>query len=235
MFPVEFMRAYVEAEMAMRRQLLLRGYELGRGGERLGPDEAVAFIEEHLVSAMADATESIREERGDLDRAKQRALEAMDAHFKELDARLSTQQQEAKAALERTRQEGAAEVEQLRTVAANLAQAKEAVQRNNEKIQHIEQLLPQWQTVRVGELLEKTAGRPPLFPVRIPGGRMGVGFPRREAWTPWKLLFRGRNADGLVVCWQDKTSSVLRGEEVVEFMPTMLLSDSPQTIAPSGE
>ena len=49
-------------ERTIRRQHFLRGYELGRGGERLGPEEAVAFLEEHAEAAEADIQEATREE-----------------------------------------------------------------------------------------------------------------------------------------------------------------------------
>ena len=53
-------------ERTIRRQYLLRGYELGRGGERLGPEEAVAFIEEHAQAVEDDIKESTREERHEM-------------------------------------------------------------------------------------------------------------------------------------------------------------------------
>ena len=49
-------------ERTIRRQHFLRGYEMGRGGERLGPEEAVAFLEEHAEAAEADIKEASREE-----------------------------------------------------------------------------------------------------------------------------------------------------------------------------
>ena len=49
-------------ERTIRRQYLLRGYEMGRGGGRLGPEEAIAFLEEHSQAVEADIKESTREE-----------------------------------------------------------------------------------------------------------------------------------------------------------------------------
>ena len=49
-------------ERTIRRQYLLRGYEMGRGGERLGPEDAVAFLEEHSQAVEDDIKESTREE-----------------------------------------------------------------------------------------------------------------------------------------------------------------------------
>ena len=49
-------------ERTIRRQHFLRGYEMGRGGERLGPEEAIAFLEEHAEAAEADIKEASREE-----------------------------------------------------------------------------------------------------------------------------------------------------------------------------
>ena len=46
-----------DIERTIRRQYLLRGYEMGRGGERLGPEEAVAFLEEHSQEVEDDITE----------------------------------------------------------------------------------------------------------------------------------------------------------------------------------
>ena len=53
-------------ERTIRRQYLLRGYEMGRGGERLGPEEAVAFLEEHSPAVEEDIKESTREERHEM-------------------------------------------------------------------------------------------------------------------------------------------------------------------------
>lgn len=53
-------------ERTIRRQYLLRGYEMGHGGERLGPEEAVAFLEEHAQAVEADIKESTREERHEM-------------------------------------------------------------------------------------------------------------------------------------------------------------------------
>ncbi len=49
-------------ERTIRRQYFLRGHEMGRGGERLGPEEAVAFLDEHSEAAEADIKEATREE-----------------------------------------------------------------------------------------------------------------------------------------------------------------------------
>ncbi len=53
-------------ERTIRRQYLLRGYEMGHGGERLGPEEAVAFLEEHAQAVEDDIKESTREERHEM-------------------------------------------------------------------------------------------------------------------------------------------------------------------------
>ena len=53
-------------ERTIRRQYLLRGYEMGRGGKRLGPEEAVAFLEEHSQAMEDDIKESTREERHEM-------------------------------------------------------------------------------------------------------------------------------------------------------------------------
>lgn len=53
-------------ERTIRRQYLLRGYEMGCGGERLGPEEAVAFLEEHIQAVEDDIKESTREERHEM-------------------------------------------------------------------------------------------------------------------------------------------------------------------------
>ena len=57
-----------DIERTIRRQYLLRGYEMGRGGGRLGPEDAVAFLEEHSQAVEADINESTREELHELRR-----------------------------------------------------------------------------------------------------------------------------------------------------------------------
>lgn len=53
-------------ERTIRRQYLLRGYEMVRGGERLGPEQAVTFLEEHAQAVEEDIKESTREERHEM-------------------------------------------------------------------------------------------------------------------------------------------------------------------------
>lgn len=77
--PEEVFSRYIDAEMALRRQLLLRGYELGTGGERLEPEAAVAFLDAQFQPVLADALQAIREERHDLRQAGELAVGAMRA------------------------------------------------------------------------------------------------------------------------------------------------------------
>ena len=227
--PEEVFLAFAAAEIAMRRQFLLRGYELGRGGGRLDPEDAVALLDEHFAVVMADVHESIREERDDLDRAKQ-------VMHKVLDSFIQVQRPEMEAVAEQLKQKMAVEIEQMREVKADLARAREVARQATETLERVEQVLPRWRTLRVDELLRRTVGRPPIFPVRAPDGQTGVGYPWREVWSPWRWLRgrRGAARDVLKIHWQDQTSSVLRGEALVEFMPTMLFSDHTRAESPAG-
>ncbi len=83
--PEEVLSRYVDAEMALRRQLFLRGYELGTGGERLEPDAAVAFLDTFFPPVLADALQAIREERHDLRKAGESAISAMRTLLAETD------------------------------------------------------------------------------------------------------------------------------------------------------
>lgn len=80
----EFISSYVDAETALRRQILLRGYELGSGGQRLEPEAAVAFLEEHYQPIYLDALAAIREERHDLKRAGEAEVSKFKADLQSL-------------------------------------------------------------------------------------------------------------------------------------------------------
>ena len=77
-------------ERTIRRQYLLRGYEMGRGGERLGPEDAVAFLEEHSQAVEDDIKEATREELHEMRRMMSQAgrSAALDDNLKAIAKRM---------------------------------------------------------------------------------------------------------------------------------------------------
>ncbi len=102
--PDEVLSRYIDAEMALRRQLLLRGYELGGGGERLEPEAAVAFLDAQFQPVLADAMEAIREERHDLKKAGESAVGAMRTWFDSARERLAAETEQSVQMVETLRQ-----------------------------------------------------------------------------------------------------------------------------------
>ena len=158
-------------ERTIRRQYLLRGYEMGRGGERLGPEEAVAFLEEHTKAVEDDIKESTREERHEMRQMILQAgrPDAVEDHMKAI--------------------------------------AKKMVQ----------EALPNWQGVRVDNLLPAMRKEPGLWGVRS-GGRRGVAFLKQNALSFWGRLL-GRPSTPTCVCayWEDGTTSVFQPDDMVEW------------------
>ena len=83
-FSHEFLQSFVETELTMRRQFLLRGYELGRGGGRLGPEAAVAFLDQHFSPVYADVIAATREEQRDFQRASETMLKDTEAWYRQI-------------------------------------------------------------------------------------------------------------------------------------------------------
>ena len=185
--------SYAGAETAVRRQFLLRGYELGSGGQRLEPEAAVAFLEEHFSSVRADVMAATREEQHDLKRAGEAMLDESPAEWEPLADPL---------------------VRELGRSAPSTSASHEAADSCNQRVH--------WQTLPAEILAHVLTLRPTLVAVRK-GNRRGVALVRNRARGFWEWLrgTSGKETQ-LVACWEDGTSAVLPDHEEIDWRPMKL-------------
>ena len=179
----------------MRRQFLLRGYELGSGGGRLGPEEAVAFLDRHFPIVYADVIAATREEQRDFRRASETMLTGTEAWYRQITDMVEGKMDEASQ------------------IAASARHAMEALL--NYQVR--------WQTMRAGMLAYALSREPMLVAVRR-DGRRGVALVQRHRRTLWRWLRRRRPLGDvfLTAQWQDGTTSVLPDDENVDWWPMIL-------------
>ncbi len=195
-FSEEFLSTYAEAETAVRRQFLLRGYELGSGCRRLEPEAAVAFLEEHFLAVHADVMAATREEQHDLKRAGEAMLNESSARWQSSSAHL----------------------------VAELDQSEPPIRAAHEAAEPTRGQRARWQTSPAGVLAHALTLRPTMLAVRK-GNRRGVALARRRPHRFWERLRRRREkAAQLVACWEDGTSTVLAEHEDIDWQPMLLPS-----------
>lgn len=195
-FSEEFLSCYAQAETAVRRQFLLRGYELGSDGQRLEPEAAVAFLEEHFLVVHADVMAATREEQHDLKRAGEAMLDESRAGWQPFASPLVAESDQSA----------------LSTWAAD--EAAESIRGQRTR----------WQTLPAGVLAHALTLRPTMLAVRK-GNRRGVALARRRPRSFWeRLLARCEKAAQLVACWEDGTSTILAEHEDIDWQPMLLPS-----------
>lgn len=194
-FSEEFLQSFVETESTMRRQFFLRGYELGSGGGRLGPEEAVAFLDQHFPHVYADVIAATREEQRDFRRASEIMLKDTEAWYRQIADLVETKMDEASQ------------------IAATARHAMESLL--NHRVR--------WQTMRAGILAYGLTREPMLVAVRK-DGRRGVALVQRRPRTLWQRLRRRRLLGDIFLTaqWQDGTTSVFSDDENVDWWPVIL-------------
>ena len=194
-FSHEFLQSFVETELTMRRQFLLRGYELGRGGGRLGPEEAVAFLDRHFSPVYADVIAATREEQRDFQRASETMLKDTEAWYRQIGDMVEGKLDEASQ------------------IAASARHAMEALL--NYRVRY--------QTTRADALAYGLIREPMLVAIRK-DGRRGIALVQRQRRTWWQRLRRRRLLEDIFLTaqWQDGTTSVLPDDENVDWWPMIL-------------